>query len=229
MNNAVPARRSWFIAGTDTGVGKTHVACALLRAFSAQGKTTLGLKPVAAGCAETPEGLRNEDALALIEASTQRLPYAQVNPVALSAPLAPHIAARQDGKRMNAAQLAGLMRGAMMQARADVTLIEGAGGWRVPLNDRETLANLAGELKIPVILVVGLRLGCINHALLTAEAIHRDGLTIAGWVANTLDPEMPALQENVDTLRAALPAPLLGVVPFGVNNDMPFDLTSLSG
>lgn len=222
------SRKAYFITGTDTGVGKTYVACALLRAFAAQGKTTLGLKPVAAGCEETLEGLRNEDALALIAASTQKLSYAQVNPLALRAALAPHIAARQDGKRMNAAQIAGLVRGAMMQARADVTLVEGAGGWRVPLNDRETLAGVAVELKLPVILVVGLRLGCLNHALLTAEAIQRDGLALAGWVANTLDPDMPALQDNIDTLRAALPAPLLGVVPFGADSAAPLDLASLA-
>jgi dethiobiotin synthetase len=137
-----------------------------------------------------------------------------VNPVALSAALAPHIAAALENRRVRVTQVVGLLRGAMMQARADITLIEGAGGWRVPLNEQETLADLAREMKAPVILVVGLRLGCINHALLTAEAIRRDGLVLAGWVANTLDPDMPAREQNIATLASALAAPCLGVLPF---------------
>lgn len=207
-------RRQFFVAGTDTGVGKTYVAALLLRAFAAQGKTTLGLKPVAAGCTPTAGGLRNDDALALMAAATVKLPYAQVNPVALVAPVAPHIAAAQENRRLRVAQLAGLVRGATLQGRADITLVEGAGGWRVPLNEGETLADLARELQLPVILVVGLRLGCINHALLTAEAIRRDGLVLAGWVANAIDPAMTARQENIATLRALLPAPCIGVLSF---------------
>lgn len=209
------SRQTYFITGTDTGVGKTFVACALLRAFAAQQRSTLGLKPVAAGCVQTADGLRNDDALALAAAATVKLPYAQVNPFALAAPLAPHIALALEGKRIRVAQLAGLVRGATMQARADVTLIEGAGGWRVPVNEQETLADLARELKTPVILVVGLRLGCINHTLLTAEAIRRDGLVLAGWVANAVDGDMLAREENIATLRSALAAPLLGIVPHG--------------
>lgn len=207
------ARKSFFITGTDTGVGKTVVTCALLRAFAAAGKSTLGLKPVASGCAATHDGLRNDDALALMAAATVKLPYAQVNPLAFAAPLAPHLAADREGKRIRVAQLAGLVRGALTQARADVTLVEGAGGWRVPLNDAETLADFARELQLPVILVVGLRLGCINHALLTAEAILRDGVPLAGWVANCIDPQMEAREENIQALRTRLPAPLLGVMP----------------
>jgi dethiobiotin synthetase len=208
------SRKVFFVTGTDTGVGKTLATVSLLRAFAAQGKSTLGLKPVAAGCEETGEGLRNEDALALMEAASVALPYEQVNPVALSAALAPHIAAALENRRVRVTQVVGLLRGAMMQARADITLIEGAGGWRVPLNEQETLADLAREMKAPVILVVGLRLGCINHALLTAEAIRRDGLVLAGWVANTLDPDMPAREQNIATLASALAAPCLGVLPF---------------
>lgn len=213
-------RRQFFVAGTDTGVGKTYVATLLLRAFAAQGKTTLGLKPVAAGCMPTAEGLRNDDALALMAAATVKLSYAQVNPVALVAPVAPHIAAAQENRRLRVAQLAGLVRGATMQGRADITLVEGAGGWRVPLNEGETLADLARELQLPVILVVGLRLGCINHALLTAEAIRRDGLVLAGWVANGIDPAMAARQENIATLRALLPAPCIGALSFRCAGDI---------
>ncbi len=206
------SRRVFFVTGTDTGVGKTHVTALLLRALAAEGKQVLGLKPVAAGCVDSGDGLRNDDALALMAASTVQLPYAQVNPVALVAPLSPHIAAARESRRVRVNQLSGLVRGAIMQARADVTLVEGAGGWRVPLNDMETLADFARDLAVPVILVVGLRLGCLNHALLTAEAIRRDGLRLAGWVANAVDPHMEARAENIDTLRAALQAPLLGVV-----------------
>lgn len=212
------ARRAFFVTGTDTGVGKTFASCALLRAAAARGASTLGLKPVAAGSIATADGPRSEDALALMAASTVALPVAQVNPVLLQAPLSPHIAAAREQRVVRVAQLAGLVRGARMQARADVTLVEGAGGWRVPLNDRETLADLARELAFPVVLVVGLRLGCLNHALLTAEAIRRDGLLLAGWVANAIDPHMDAREENTNTLRAALGAPLLGVIPHGAGD-----------
>ena len=207
-------RRQFFVAGTDTGVGKTYVAALLLRAFAAQGKTTLGLKPVAAGCTPTTGGLRNDDALALIAASTVKLPYAQVNPVALVAPVAPHIAAAQENRRLRVAQLAGLVRGATLQGRADITLVEGAGGWRVPLNEGETLADLARELQLPVILVVGLRLGCLNHALLSARAIRADGCELLGWIGNRIDPDMLEPDGNLDTLRARLPAPCLGVIDY---------------
>lgn len=209
------SRKVFFVTGTDTGVGKTFVSVALLRAWAAQGKSTLGLKPVAAGCEQTPHGLRNDDALALQEAATVKIAYEQVNPVALVEAIAPHIAAAHEKRRVRVDQLAGLVRGAMMQARADITLIEGAGGWRVPLNEQETLAGLAAALQVPVILVVGLRLGCINHALLTAEAIRRDGLPLAGWVGNCIDPDMPVRDENIATLQSALSAPLIGVLPHG--------------
>ena len=213
------SRRQYFVTGTDTGVGKTFVTSLLLRAIAAHGHTTLGLKPVASGCDLTADGLRNEDALALMAASTVKLPYAQVNPFAFAAPLAPHIAAAQEGKRLRVQQVAGLVRGALTQARANVALVEGAGGWRVPLNDTETLADVARDLELPVILVVGVRLGCINHALLTAEAIMRDGLRVAGWVANTIDPAVAVRDEQVATLRGRLAAPLLGVIDHGATAD----------
>jgi dethiobiotin synthetase len=212
MSGALAPRRAYFIAGTDTDVGKTLVGCLLLHAAAARGLDTLALKPLAAGAQETSEGLRNDDALRLMAAATRKLPYAQVNPICLPDPLSPHLAARRAGRRLSVERLVGFCRGTLMQ-RAGFTLIEGAGGWRVPINEREYLSDLAKALQLPVLLVVGMRLGCLNHALLTAEAIHRDGLTLAGWVANTRDPAMAELEANVATLSETLGAPLLGVIP----------------
>ncbi|MBS98082.1 MAG: dethiobiotin synthase [Oceanospirillaceae bacterium] len=205
-------KQVYFVTGTDTDAGKTAVTAGMLHQGAASGLRTLGLKPVAAGCEMTPDGLRNSDALRLQESASVKLPYQQVNPVALAEPIAPHIAAQREDRRLSADRLAAFCRGAMMQP-ADLVLIEGAGGWRVPLSPSESLARLPQLLEVPVILVVGVKLGCISHALLTAEAIHRDGLHLAGWVANVLDPHMPVLEENIDTLRNSLRAPLLGVVP----------------
>lgn len=198
-----------FVTGTDTGVGKTAISCALLAAARKAGLKTAAVKPVAAGCDEAGH---NEDALQLMAAMTEPLDYEQVNPVALSAAIAPHIAAQREGRTVQASRLAGLCRGVMC-GPADFVLIEGAGGWRVPLNPRETLADLAVQLQAGVILIVGMRLGCINHALLTAEAIARDGLKLVGWVANQPGPTMPCYEENLEALQRRLPAPLLGEVP----------------
>lgn len=205
-------KKAFFITGTDTNVGKTLIAAGLLVAAKNKGLTTAALKPVAAGCEQTAEGLRNADALLLQSVITQQLSYEQINPYALEAAIAPHIAAQQEKRSLSVDRLSGFCRGVL--ASANFTLLEGAGGWRVPINARETLADLAKNLQLPVIVVVGVRLGCINHALLTFEAIIRDGLPIAGWVANCVDAQMPVLQENIDSLRARLPAPCLGVVPF---------------
>ncbi len=209
---SIAQRRAYFVTGTDTEVGKTLVSCLLLHAAAARGMETLALKPLAAGAEETPEGLRNEDALRLIDASTRKLPYAQVNPICLPDPLSPHLAALRAGRRVSGERLVGLCRGALLQ-RVGFTLIEGVGGWRVPINDREFMSDVAKALQLPVLMVVGLRLGCLNHALLTAEGIHRDGLTFAGWIANTCDPDMAELDANVDTLTQALGVPPLGVIP----------------
>lgn len=205
-------KHAFFVTGTDTGVGKTLVSAGLLLAARDLGLTTAALKPVAAGCETTPEGLRNEDALLLQSVITQSLAYEQINPIALEPAIAPHIAAQQARRVLSVDRIAGFCRASLGQA--DLTLVEGAGGWRVPLNPSETLADLARQLRLPVILVVGIRLGCINHALLSAEAIARDGLTLAGWVANHLDPDMPAQAENVASLAQRLPAPCLGQVPW---------------
>ncbi|MCH2556242.1 MAG: dethiobiotin synthase [Alcanivorax sp.] len=194
----------FFITGTDTEVGKTWVGCRLLERARDAGLRCYGLKPVAAGCERTAEGPRNEDALNLMAASSVTLPYEVVNPVALDAAIAPHIAAQQENRRVTLAQLAGYVRGALNSHPADLVLVEGAGGWRVPLNDREMLSGLAVELNLPVIQVVGMKLGCINHALLTAEAIRADGLHYTGTVANCFG-EMDVREENLLTLRQHLP------------------------
>lgn len=205
-------RATYFVTGTDTDAGKTLVSCGLLLAAAAQGRKVAGLKPVAAGCAETPEGLRNDDALALMAASNLPLSYDEVNPVALAPAMAPHLAASVAGRRLNVRQLSGYVRAAASY-RPDLLLIEGAGGWRVPLSEREYLSGLARELQLPVLLVVGLRLGCLNHALLTSDAIRMDGVRLAGWVGTVLDPAMPGLEATVATLRERLPAPCLGIIP----------------
>lgn len=216
--------KSWFVTGTDTEVGKTAIACALLLAAAGQGLTTAAVKPVAAGCDD--EG-RNDDALQLMACMSESLEYEQVNPVALRAAIAPHIAARQEGRQLQVSRLAGLCRGVML-CGAEFILVEGAGGWRVPLGPRETLADLARTLALDVIMVVGMRLGCINHALLTAEAIRRDGLTLAGWVANQPAEPMACHRENLDTLCQLLPAPLLGEVPHMSDFDPAIAATHLS-
>ncbi len=205
-------KNTWFVSGTDTGVGKTLVSCALLHAANKRGLKTLGLKPVAAGCEQYPEGLRNEDALALQQAASLQLPYEQVNPVALKAALSPHIAASYEGKRLSVDRLAGYCRGALF-SKHDFALIEGAGGWRVPLSQKEYLSGLPKLLNLPVIVVIGMRLGCLNHAVLTLETIARDGLNIAAWVANVVDENMAALDENLETLKSIIPAPCLGLIP----------------
>ena len=206
------AKKAFFITGTDTNVGKTLIAAGLLVAAKNRGLTTAAVKPVAAGCEKTEEGLRNADALLLQSVMTTPLSYDEINPYALEAAIAPHIAAQHEKRSLSVDRLSGFCRGVL--SLADFTLLEGAGGWRVPLNPRETLADLAKNLQLPVIMVVGIRLGCINHALLTFEAIARDGVPVAAWVANCIDADMPALQENIDSLRARLPVPCLGVVPY---------------
>ncbi|WP_203300184.1 dethiobiotin synthase [Marinobacter sediminum] len=208
------AKKTFFVTGTDTGVGKTMVSAAILEAARTAGLRTLAMKPIASGCDETPEGLRNEDALALQSAMTESLAYEVINPVALKPAIAPHVAAAQAGKSVTAQRLIGFCRGLQMRP-ADLMLIEGAGGWRVPLNNRETYASVPRELGTPVILVVSLKLGCINHALLTAEAIRADGLVVAGWVANRAEAEtMSCEQETLDYLRSHMAAPCLGELPW---------------
>lgn len=205
-----------FVTGTDTGVGKTHVAAGLVRRLRHQGRQVCGYKPVASGCVATAGGLRNEDALALMAESTGKPDYAAVNPVALEPPIAPHLAARRAGL---AIELATLDRGLdALAERYDTIVVEGAGGWSVPINDQNTYADWVAGRQWPVLLVVGMRLGCINHALLSAEAIARR-TPLLGWVANLIPPMQAEWQDNVDTLRAMMPAPCWGVVPTGSDLD----------
>ncbi|WP_372831245.1 dethiobiotin synthase [Pontibacterium sp.] len=206
------AKRSFFITGTDTDAGKTIVTAGLLAAANKAGKRTIGLKPVAAGCEDTPEGLRNSDAVLLQETASVKLSYDQVNPIAFEPAIAPHIAAMREGRMMSGERIAAYCRGAMMQP-ADLVLVEGAGGWRVPLSYRETMAQIPKSLQVPVILVVGMKLGCINHALMSAESISRDGIPLAGWIANRIDADMECYEENRDTIANMLRAPMLAEIP----------------
>lgn len=205
--------QAYFVTGTDTEIGKTTIAAGLLHAARQSGLSTAAAKPAASGCAVTPEGLRNDDALALLAECSLPLAYAEVNPFAFEPAIAPHLAAREAGLQLDVASLLPAVQ-RVLEKGADFTLVEGAGGWRVPLAGTENLSDLAKALGLPVILVVGVRLGCINHALLSAEAIARDGLQLAGWVANIVDPQTSRLQDNLATLCERLPAPCLGQVPY---------------
>ena len=208
------AKKTYFVTGTDTGVGKTIAAAAILEAAKAAGKRTLAMKPIASGCDQTAEGLRNEDALMLQAAITEDIAYDTINPIALEPAIAPHVAAQQAGKHLTAQRLIGFCRGLQIRP-ADLMLVEGAGGWRVPLNDRETYSAVPRELGLDVIMVVPLKLGCINHALLTAEAIRADGLFLAGWVGNHPEAEpMSCEQETLNYLSTHLGVACLGVLPW---------------
>ncbi len=205
-------RRDFFVTGTDTGVGKTLLTAALLRRLSAAGISVAGMKPVAAGAMPGPEGRANEDALLLQSESSGPQPYALVNPWLLEAAVAPHIAAAESGVAIDAARIVDAHRA--LAASAQVVLAEGAGGFLVPLDASRSFAELPRLLGMAVILVVGLRLGCLNHALLTAEAIASRGLEFAGWIGNGIDPAFARREANVATLSARLCAPCLGVVPW---------------
>jgi dethiobiotin synthetase len=201
-----------FVTGTDTGVGKTVVAGALVHALSASGLRVAPFKPVAAGADETPAGPRNEDAALLSELAGGRHPYALVNPILAALPMAPHIALAREGRRFDRAAV--LDAFGRLCDDADFVVAEGAGGWLVPLESGYDMAGLAADLGMPVLLVVGLRLGCLNHARLTTEAIATRGLSLAGWVANRVDPAMPAARENLASLEDSLGGPPLAVVPW---------------
>lgn len=205
---------SYFVTGTDTAVGKTLISCALLHGFAAQGRRVVGMKPVAAGC---DDGEPHEDVTQLRAASNVQASKGQVNPYCFAQAVAPHLAAEFVGVSINLARI--LESYAELVAQADVVIVEGAGGFVVPLNAGQDGADLARQLGLPVILVVGMRLGCLNHALLTVEAIASRGLTLAGWVANCVDANMPMRDENVAALQQRIGAPLLGVVPYSAQPD----------
>ncbi len=196
-----------FITGTDTGVGKTVVARLIVRSLVASGVRVSVMKPVAAGSFRTPEGWRNEDALGLIAESNVDVPYATVNPYCLAAAVSPHLAAREAGVTIELARIRDSFT--TLRSAADQVIVEGAGGWLAPLNEREFIADLAAALDLPVLLVVGLRLGCLNHALLTVAAIRARRLTLAGWIGNHIDPDFARLAENLATLEQHIGMPPL--------------------
>jgi dethiobiotin synthetase len=200
---------SYFVTGTDTGVGKTLISCALLHGFAAQGKRVTGMKPVAAGCDDDGQ---NEDVLQLRAAGNVAVGYGQINPYCFVPAIAPHLAAQRAGVIMQCSRIAESYH--ELAAQADVVIVEGAGGLLVPLNAQQDSADLVEELGLPVILVVGMRLGCLNHALLTVEAIEQRGLMLAGWVANIVDPGMAMIEQNIAALQQRIAAPLLGTVPY---------------
>ncbi len=206
---------SYFITGTDTGVGKTLVAVSLTRALVTRGLRVAVMKPVAAGTVKTPEGEFNDDALELLAASNVQASYEDVNPWLLRTAASPHLAARADGVTIRHERIVAAY--GRLAAASDVVLAEGAGGWLAPISSTETMADVAEKLALPVLLVVGLRLGCLNHALLTRDAVLARGLQFAGWFANKLQSEMPLANANVDTLSARFGMAPLAVVPMGTN------------
>ncbi|WP_372382310.1 dethiobiotin synthase [Xanthomonas sp. NCPPB 1068] len=199
---------AFYVTGTDTGIGKTMGSTALLHALRARGRTAVGMKPVASGCERTAQGWRNEDALALQAASDPQPDYATLNPYALPAPLAPELAAADVGVTLSLDPITQAF--AQLRTQADVVVVEGVGGWAAPLSADLDQADLVRALQLPVVLVVGVRLGCINHARLTAAAIAADGLDCIGWIANEVDPQMERAEDNIRMLHARLAMPCWG-------------------
>ncbi|MET0654356.1 MAG: dethiobiotin synthase [Pseudoxanthomonas sp.] len=207
----------FYVTGTDTGIGKTVASTALLHALRTQGLRAVGMKPVASGCEFSNQGWRNEDALALLAASDPQPVYADLNPYALPLPLAPEIAAREAGVEIGLELLVPAFQ--KLQALADVVVVEGVGGWSAPLSATLDQADLVRALRLPVVMVVGMRLGCLNHARLTARAIAADGGELVGWIANHVDPDMQRQDENFEMLRQRLQAPCWGRLPYDPARD----------
>jgi len=203
---------AFFIAGTDTDVGKTVASKAILQALGAKGLNTIGYKPVAAGSDKTAEGWRNSDALHLQKAATLDIAYDDVNPYALELPASPHIAAKHEHVEIKYEVLSDKL--AQHKEQSDIVLVEGAGGWRVPVSDTDSLSTWVQQEQLPVVLVVGIKLGCLSHALLTAEVIKADGLNLVGWVANRVNPGIEYYAEIIDMLEDRLDAPKLGEIPY---------------
>jgi dethiobiotin synthetase len=206
-------KTAYFITGTDTDVGKTYIASSLVKHFCQQGLQVVGMKPVAAGSELVNGRLLNSDVIELIKASNVDADLALINPYVFAPAIAPHIAAEQAAIKVSLDNIQQSFDA--LQAKADVVVVEGAGGFRVPINRQETMADLAVKLNLPVILVVGVRLGCINHALMTAGSIRAAGLNLVGWVANRIDQHMPAIEENIATLKAMIKAPCIADVAWG--------------
>jgi dethiobiotin synthetase len=207
------SNKGFFVTGTDTGVGKTLVTVALVRALVERGLRTAVMKPVAAGAMDTPQGPRNDDALELLAASNVRAAYEDVNPWLLKTPASPHLAARHDGVSIGTEKILTSYR--RLAAASDIVMIEGAGGWLAPISSVATMADIAEKLALPVIFIVGMRLGCLSHALLTREAIRSRGPPFAGWIANKMHSEMALAGENIDSLASRFGVAPLGIVPVG--------------
>lgn len=202
-----------FIAGTDTDCGKTYVSVALLKGFNQRGYSTLGIKPIASGCSMINNSLQNSDALALQQASSVKLDYSAINPFAFEPAIAPHVAAEKINQPLSLSVVLEQLNESL-QHPADIKIIEGAGGLQVPLNDHQSMLDLMNHINSPIILVVGMKLGCINHAILSANAIAQANIPLMGWIANCVEPTMQALQENRDTLKTWLKIPYLGMIPY---------------
>lgn len=214
----MPMKKGYFITGTDTDVGKTRFSLGLIQALRNQGKSVAVMKPVASGGNYDTGELRNDDAQQLLEACGLDIPYELVNPYVFEAPVAPHIAADENSVEISIPYIIDAYQ--QLAAKADVVIVEGVGGWLVPLSvgakksPHQTVADLAVQLKLPVVLIVGMRLGCLNHALLTTQAIEQSKVKFQGWVANTLEDEMPRYNENISSLRALISEPLIAEIPF---------------
>jgi dethiobiotin synthetase len=206
------ASKGIFVTGTDTGIGKTFVSCAIIQAMKKTGKTVEGMKPVASGCALNDGQWQNEDALALMQASNTSADYALVNPYALPMATAPQIAAHEAGVILNIDVM--VKAYASLQSRAEFILVEGVGGWLAPLSDTLDQSDLVAALQIPVVFVVGMRLGCINHARLTEQAIQAGGFNLLGWIANDCEPEFDAAGDYFQALSAVMQSPCLARMPF---------------
>jgi len=220
-------RRDFFVTGTDTGVGKTLVSSAMLRALRRRGRSVAGMKPVASGSDPTTAGLRNEDALSLQAESSRPWPYEVVNPYAFAPPIAPHLAAAEAGVEVGLERILACFR--ELKDGSGTVVVEGAGGFLVPLGPGLSFADLPRAMGLEVVLVVGLRLGCLNHAFLTAEAIASRGLTLAGWAGSLVDPGFERLPENLESLRQGLGAPCLGVIPHLAPLDLDRAVAAMDG
>ena len=219
--------KGFFVTGTDTGVGKTEASAALTRALVARGLRVAVMKPVASGSEPTPEGLRNSDALTLMAAANVTAPYEVVNPYCFLPPISPHIAAREARVTVDLALLRS--RFDSLAAASDCVIVEGAGGWLAPISESATMADLAAALALPVLVVVGLRLGCLNHAFLTRESLTARGIAFAGWIADAIDPHFDRAAENLATLTARLGEPPLAYVPFLERGEAAPDLSEAAG
>ncbi len=209
-------QKTFFITGTDTDVGKTICCKALLQAATQQKLSSLAYKPIAAGCAVTNAGPRNDDALVLQENSSLAVSYQAVNPIAFELPIAPHIAAALENRPISLDIISqGLQY--LQQKNSDLVIVEGAGGWRLPLNEQQMLSDWVAAQNLPVILVVGMKLGCLNHAVLTYESIRNDGLNVVGWIANQVQPDMAYYQENLHLLSKKISAPMIAEIPYAKN------------